>query len=184
MGRPPPWLDRCEKSQQVIAVTGVRSVFPVCIFLADQTCFFKVLDGSPDGFLRNTEILGDLFYAGPSLLSGIPAIIKIDVDELCPVRKLVVSVQLFKIRQLYHLLYRCAYRCASLPLLVPHSFTALGFAGAAGRRRVRERTVNGGQDGFFRLSKTSESGIRPLENKPGIPKNSISWYISASCFMV
>ena len=81
-----------EKSEQVIAVTGVRSVLPVRIFLADQTSFFKVLDGSPGGFLGDAEIPGNPFYAGPSLLSGIPAVIKIDVDELRPVRKLVISI--------------------------------------------------------------------------------------------
>lgn len=86
-----------EKSEQVIAVTGVRSVFPVRIFLADETCFFKVLDGSPSRFLRDAEILGNPFYAGPSLSHDIPAVIKIDVDELRPVGKLVISIQFFEI---------------------------------------------------------------------------------------
>jgi hypothetical protein len=86
-----------EKSEQIIAVTGVRSVFSVRIFLADQTRFLKVLDGSADCFLRDAEILGDPFYAGPSLAHDIPAIIKIDVDELRPVGKLVISIQLFKV---------------------------------------------------------------------------------------
>ena len=87
-----------EKSEQVIAVTGVRSVFPVRIFLADQTCYFKVLDGSPGGFFRDAEILGNPFYAGPSLAHDIPAVIKIDVDELRPMGKLVISIQLFEVR--------------------------------------------------------------------------------------
>ena len=81
-----------EKSEQVIAVTGVRTVFSVRIFLADQTCFFKVLNSSPDGFLRNAEILGYPFYAGPSLAHDIPAVIQIDVDELRPLGKLVISI--------------------------------------------------------------------------------------------
>ena len=86
-----------EKSEQVIAVTGVRSVLPVRIFLADKTCFLKVLDGSPGGFFGDAEILGDPFYAGPSLAHDISAVIKIDVDELRPVGKLVISIQLFEI---------------------------------------------------------------------------------------
>ena len=86
-----------KKSEQVIAVTGVRSVFPVRVFLADETCFFEVLDGSPDRFFGDTEILGNPFYAGPSLAHGIPAVIKIDVDELRPVGKFVISIQLFEV---------------------------------------------------------------------------------------
>ena len=81
-----------EKSEQVIAVTGVRSVWPVRIFLANETCFFKVLDGSPGGFLRDAEILGDPSYAGPGFTHDIPAVIQIDVDELRPVGKLVISI--------------------------------------------------------------------------------------------
>ena len=75
----------------------MRSVFSVRIFFADQTCFFKVLDSSPGSFLRDTEILGDPFYTGPSLAHDIPAVIKIDVDELRPVGKLVISIQFFEI---------------------------------------------------------------------------------------
>ena len=86
-----------EKSEQVIAVTGVRSVFPVRIFLADQTCYFKVLDGSTDVFFRDAEILGDSFHTGPSLAHDIPTVIKIDVDELRPLGKLVISIQFFKV---------------------------------------------------------------------------------------
>lgn len=86
-----------EKSEQVIAVAGVRSVWPVRIFLANETCFFKVLDGSPGGFLGDAEILGDPFHAGPCLAHNIPAVIKIDIDELRPMGKLVISIQLFKI---------------------------------------------------------------------------------------
>ena len=85
-----------KKSEQVIAVTGVRTVFPVRIFLADETCFFEVLDGSPGGFLGDAEILGDAFYAGPCLAHDIPAIIKVDVDELRTVGKLVISIQFFE----------------------------------------------------------------------------------------
>ena len=86
-----------EKSEQVIAVTGVRSVFSVRIVLADKTCFLEVLDGSPGGFFRDAEILGDPFYAGPCLAHDITAVIKIDVDELCPMGKLVISIQFFEI---------------------------------------------------------------------------------------
>ena len=85
-----------EKSEQVIAVTGMRTILPVRIFLADQTCFLKVLDGSPCGFLRDAEILGHPFYAGPSFTHDIPAVIEIDVDELRTVGKLVISIQLFE----------------------------------------------------------------------------------------
>jgi len=86
-----------EKLEQVIAVTGVRSVFSVRIFLADETCLLKVLDGSPGGFLRDAEIHGDPFYAGPGFAHDITAVIKIDVDELRPMGKLVISIQLFKV---------------------------------------------------------------------------------------
>ena len=86
-----------EKLEQVIAVTGVRSIFSVRIFLADKTCFLKVLDGSPGGFFGDAEVFGDPFYTGPSLAHGIPAVIKIDVDELRPLGKLVISIQLFKV---------------------------------------------------------------------------------------
>ena len=90
-----------EKSEQVIAVTCVRTIFPVRIFLADQTCFFKVLDSSPGGFLGDAEILGDPFYAGPSLAHDIPAVIKVDVDELRTVGKLVISIQLFEVGHVF-----------------------------------------------------------------------------------
>ena len=69
-----------EKSEQVIAVAGVRSVWTVRIFLADETCFFKVLDGSPGGFLGDAEILSYPFHAGPCLAHDIPAVIQIDVE--------------------------------------------------------------------------------------------------------
>ena len=97
LGRLAPWLDAEGKSEQVIAVTGVRSVFPVRIFLADKTCFLKVLDGSPDGLFGDAEILGNPFYAWPCLAHNIPAVIQIDVDELRPMGKLVISIQLFEI---------------------------------------------------------------------------------------
>ena len=86
-----------EKSEQVIAVTGVRTIFPVRIFFADKTCFLKVLDGSPGGLFGDTEILGNPFYAGPGFAHDISAIIKIDVDELRPMGKLVISIQLFEV---------------------------------------------------------------------------------------
>lgn len=86
-----------EKSEQVIAVTGVRTVFPVRIFLADKTCFLKVLDGSPGGLFGDTEILGNPFYTGPGFAHDITAVIKIDVDELRPMGKLVISIQLFEV---------------------------------------------------------------------------------------
>ena len=84
------WMQK--KSEQVIAVTGVRTILPVRIFLADQTRFLKVLDGSPGGFLRDAEIFGDPFYAGPGFANDITAVIKIDVDELRPMGKLIISV--------------------------------------------------------------------------------------------
>ena len=80
------------KSEQVIAVTGVGTVFSVRIFFTDETSFDEVLNGSTYGFLRDAEILGNPFYAGPRLLSGTLAVIKIDVDELRPVGKLVILV--------------------------------------------------------------------------------------------
>ena len=86
-----------EKLEQVVAVTGVRTIWPERIFLADKTCFLKVLDGSPCGFFGDAEILGNPFYTGPSLAHDIPAVVKIDVDELRPMGKLVISIQLFEI---------------------------------------------------------------------------------------
>ena len=85
-----------EKSEQVIAVTGVRTVFPVRIFLADQTCFFKIFDCSPGSFLRDAEFSGNSFYTGVCHVIDIPVVIEIDVDELRPVGKLVISIQLFE----------------------------------------------------------------------------------------
>ena len=87
-----------EKSEQVIAVTGVRTVLPVRIFLADEACFLEVLDGSPDSFFGDAEIFGNPFYTGPRLAHDITAVIKIDVDELRPMGKLVISIQLFEVR--------------------------------------------------------------------------------------
>ena len=111
-----------EKSEQVIAVTGVRTVFPVRIFLADQTRFFEVLDGSPGGLFGDTEILGNPFYAGPSLAHDIPAVIKIDVDELRPVGKLVILIQFFEVRQMYHLLMlSCGRLCLASEKCPPRS---------------------------------------------------------------
>ena len=85
-----------EKSEQVIAVTGVRTISPVRIFLADETCLFEVLDRSPDGLFRDAEILGNSFYTGPGFAHYITTIIKIDIDELRPMGKLVISIQLFE----------------------------------------------------------------------------------------
>ena len=82
----------------------MRPVFSVRIFLADKASFDEVLNGSADGFLGDTEIRGNPFYAGPSLLGVVPAVIEIDVDELRPVGKLVILIQFFKIRQSNHLL--------------------------------------------------------------------------------
>lgn len=81
-----------EKSEQVIAVTGVRSVFSVRIFLADKTCFLEVLDGSPDRFFGDAKIFSNPFYTGPRLTQDVTAVIKIDVDELRPMGKLVISI--------------------------------------------------------------------------------------------
>lgn len=86
-----------EKLEQEIAVTGVRTIWSERIFLADKTCFLKVLDGSPGGFFGDAEILGNPFYTGPCLLCDITAVIKIDVDELRPMGKLVISIQFFEI---------------------------------------------------------------------------------------
>ena len=87
-----------EKSEHVIAVTGVRAVLPVRVFLADETCFLEVLDGSPDCFFGDAKIFCNPFYAGPRLTYDITAVIKIDVDELRPMGKLVIPIQLFKVR--------------------------------------------------------------------------------------
>lgn len=122
LGRLPPWLDVGKKSEQKIAVTGERTVFAVRIFLADEARFFEVLDGSPGGFLRDAEISGYPFYAGPCLAHHIPAVIQIDVDELRPVGKLVVLIQLFKIRQSDHLLkLSCGRVCCVFEKFLHHS---------------------------------------------------------------
>lgn len=75
LGRPPPWLEPPEKLQQKVPVAGVRAVIPVGIFLAQQPRFFKVLDGSPDGFIGDAEILGDPFHAGPGLTLTVTAVL-------------------------------------------------------------------------------------------------------------
>ena len=97
LGRLVPWLDRCEKSEQVIAVACKRAVFTVRVFLADETCFFKVLDGSTGGVFGDAEFPGNPFYAWPSLPYRVTVVIKIDVDELRPLGKLVISIQFFKV---------------------------------------------------------------------------------------
>ncbi len=74
------------------------------MLLANKPRINEVLDGSPGGFLRDAEILGYPLDAGPSLTHHITAVIQINVDELCPVGKLVISVQFFKVRQSDHLL--------------------------------------------------------------------------------
>lgn len=93
-----------KKSEQKIAVARERTVFPVGIFLADETCFLKVLDGSPGGFLGDAEFPGNPFYTGKTLAHHIPVVIQINVDELRPVGKLVIFIQFFEVRQLDHLL--------------------------------------------------------------------------------
>ena len=140
-----------EKSEQVIAVTGMRSVFPVRIFLADETCFFKVLDGSPGGLFGDAEILGDPFYAGPGFARDITAVIKINVDELRPMGKLVISIQLFEVGQLYHLLCRCPDRCvAAFHYFAYCNIAALRLVGRFFRWPViRERLINCGKNRVF-----------------------------------
>jgi hypothetical protein len=81
-----------EKSEQVIAVTCKRTVWTVRIFLADKACFFKVFDGSADSFLRDTEFSGNSFHTGECHVFSVTVVIKVDVDELRPMGKLVVSV--------------------------------------------------------------------------------------------
>ena len=82
LGGLPPWLDEDEKSKQVIAVACERAVFTVRIFLADQTCFFKVLDGSTGGVFGDAEFPGNPLYAWPSLPYRVTVVIWINVDEL------------------------------------------------------------------------------------------------------
>ena len=48
-------------------------------------------------FSEMLRSFGNPFYTGPRLTQDITAVIKIDVDELRTVGKLVISVQLFKI---------------------------------------------------------------------------------------
>ncbi len=88
-----------KKSEQIVAVACKGTVSAVGMLLADETCLDEVLDGSPSGFLRDTEILGNPLYAGPSLSHDIFSVIQINVDELRPMGKLVISVQFFKVRQ-------------------------------------------------------------------------------------
>ena len=92
LGRLVPWLDVDEKSEQVIAVACERAVFTARIFLADETCFFKVLDGSAGGVFGDAEFLGNPLHTGECHVIDIPVVIKIDVDELRPLGKLVVSI--------------------------------------------------------------------------------------------
>lgn len=93
-----------KKSEQIIAVARKGTVAAVGMLLANKPCFDEVLDGSPGGFLGDAEILGNPLDAGPSLAHHITAVIQIDVDELRPMGKLVISVQFFKVRQSDHLL--------------------------------------------------------------------------------
>ncbi len=95
---------RMKKSEQIVAVARKGTVSAVGMLFADQPCFDEVLDGSPCGFLRDAEILGNPFHAGPGLTHHITAVIQIDVDELRSMGKLVISVQFFKVRQSDHLL--------------------------------------------------------------------------------
>ena len=97
LGRLPPWLDRCEKSAQVIAVACERAVFTVRIFFANEAGLLEVLDGSTGGVFGDAEFLGNPLYAWPGLPYHITMIIKIDVDELRPLGKLVSFIQFFKI---------------------------------------------------------------------------------------
>ena len=71
-----------KKSKQVIAVACESAVFTVRIFLANETCFFKVLDGSTGGVFGDAEFLGDPLYAWPGLPYRVTVVIWINVDEL------------------------------------------------------------------------------------------------------
>ena len=90
---------RNEKSEQIIAVTCKRSVFTVRIFLANETSLFKIFNCSPGSFLRDAEFSGNSFHTRVCHVIDIPVVIEIDVDELRPVGKLVISIQFFKIGQ-------------------------------------------------------------------------------------
>ena len=96
LGRLPPWLDADKKSEQVIAVTCKRSVWPVSIFFTDKTSLFEILDCSTGRFLRDAEFSGNSFHTGVCHVIDIPVVIEIDVDELRPVGKLVIFIQLFE----------------------------------------------------------------------------------------
>lgn len=97
MGRLPPWLDAEQKSEQVIAVTCKRSVRPVSIFFTDKTSLFEILDCSPGSFLRDAEFSRNSFHTGVCHVIDIPVVIEIDVDELRPVGKLVISIQFIEV---------------------------------------------------------------------------------------
>ena len=91
-----------KKSEQEIAVAGMGTVIPVGVFLPQQTRFDEILNSPADGFGRDAQVTGNPFHAGPDLVLSVFAVIEIHVDELRPLGKLVISIQLFKIWHRIH----------------------------------------------------------------------------------
>ena len=140
-----------EKLEQVIAVTGVRSVFPVRIFLADKTCFLKVLDGSPGGFLGDAEDPWRSVLRWAKPCPRHPGDHKGKCRRASPDGEARHFYTAFRSRTLVHLLYRCADRSTSLllQLLIDHNFAALGLVGADRRSCAGECIIDCSKDGFL-----------------------------------
>lgn len=93
----------------------MRTVFSVSILLLHQPCLLEIFHRSAHGFLGDTEVMCDPFHTGPGFSFLVLAVVQINVDELRPLGKLVVFIQLFKIWQLVHLLTQ--FELAVIPVL-------------------------------------------------------------------
>ena len=109
----------------IISVACMRAVTPVRILFADEFRFLQILYSSADCALRKRQLSCDCFNARPTLFLFVTSIIKINVDRLCPVRKVIVFIKFSVIRHLITSI--CPHRNALLQFLWTMFISFYGF---------------------------------------------------------
>lgn len=90
----------------------MRTVTPVRILFADEFRFLQILYSSADCTRRKRQLSCYGFDAWPTLFLFVTSVIEINVDRLCPVRKVMVFIKFSVIRHL--LTSICPHRNALL----------------------------------------------------------------------
>lgn len=93
-------------------------------FFADQLCFLQILDGSLNRAAGYRQIRCHPVDPRPCFSFPILSVKQIEIDELCPMGKLAVFIQLMEIRHTHLLLILSAKAWRVLTALSPDSFPA------------------------------------------------------------